>query len=185
MAVYIDIKGTTELSFLIGINKFLIDANAPTALRTFTVGDEDIDFTSPNTNDILKFNGTKWLPAAGGGGGAGNLYRGASVGGTIIVQTSAGLPIYFPAAATIQKVSAYVRTAPTGANIIIDVNKNGTTIFTTQGNRPTIPDGSNDDLSAIPDVTAIAAGDVLEIDVDQIGSGTAGADLVVIIQIQE
>lgn len=119
------------------------------------------------------------------GGGSGNIYRGASVMGPLIVETNAGAPIYFPETATIQKISAYVRTAPTGASLIIDVNKNGTTIFTTQSNRPTITSGSNEDASAIPDVTSIAAGDVLEIDVDQIGSGDPGEDLVITIQITE
>lgn len=150
----------------------------------------NINFTLPDNEGtagyVLETDGagnTDWVPA--GGGGAVNIYRGASVAGPLIVQTNAGLPIFFPENATIQKISAYVRTAPTGADIIIDVNLNGTTIFTTQANRPTIPDGTNVDASAIPDVTSITAGDVLEIDVDQIGSGTAGEDLVVVIQIQE
>lgn len=130
-------------------------------------------------------NGEGEWQTPSGGGGAGNIYRGASVMGPLIVETNAGAPIYFPENATIQKISAYVRTAPTGASLIIDVNKNGTTIFTTQANRPTITSGSNEDASAIPDVTSVLAGDVLEIDVDQIGSGDPGEDLVITIQIQE
>jgi hypothetical protein len=43
-----------------------------------------------------------------------------------------------PFAAVIESVAATVGTAPTGASLIVDVNKNGTTIFTTQANRPTI-----------------------------------------------
>lgn len=185
MGLWQDLIGTSKELFRIGKNKWRIDATDATTSRDLILGDAEIDFSAPTTNYYLKYNGTKWLPASVAGGGAGNIYRGASVAGTLIVQTNAGLPIYFPDAATIQKISAYVRTAPTGADIIVDVNLNGTTIFTTQANRPTIVDGTNEDASAIPDVTAIAAGDVLEIDVDQIGSGTSGADLVVVIQIQE
>jgi len=44
---------------------------------------------------------------------------------------------------TIRAVRASVNTAPTGAAIRVDVNKNGTTIFTTQGNRPNIAVSTN------------------------------------------
>ena len=80
---------------------------------------------------------------------------------------------------TIQTVTASVGTQPTGASILVDVNKNGTTIFTTQSNRPTIAVSTNEDESGAPDVTSLAAGDYLTIDIDQIGSTVAGANLVV------
>jgi hypothetical protein len=37
----------------------------------------------------------------------------------------------------------------------------------------------------VPDVTAVAAGDLLSVDIDQVGSSTAGSDLVVAIEFQE
>jgi hypothetical protein len=80
---------------------------------------------------------------------------------------------------TIQTVTASVGTAPTGASILIDVNKNGTTIFTTQSNRPTIAASGFEDESGAPDVTSWAAGDYLTIDIDQVGSTIAGANLTV------
>lgn len=64
--------------------------------------------------------------------------------------------------------------APTGSALIFDVNKNATTIFTTQGNRPTIAISATTGSLAVPDVTAMAAGDVLTVDIDQIGSTYAG-----------
>lgn len=68
--------------------------------------------------------------------------------------------------------------APTGAPIIIDVNKNGTTIYTTQGNRPTITASTNGGaISAAPAITSFAQGDYLTIDIDQIGSTIAGGYL--------
>lgn len=71
-------------------------------------------------------------------------------------------------------------TAPTGSALIVDINKNGTTIYSTQGNRPTIADGANaGGPGTTPDVTALAAGDYLTVDIDQIGSSVAGADLTV------
>ena len=80
-------------------------------------------------------------------------------------------------ACTITDVRAYLDTAPVGANFIIDVNKNGTTMFTTQANRPTVTASENASSTTLPDVTSIAAGDRITYDIDQIGSSTAGSDL--------
>jgi hypothetical protein len=82
---------------------------------------------------------------------------------------------------TISTVRASVNVAPTGAALIVDVNKNGTTIFTTQGNRPQIAVSTNTDVSGAPDVTSLTSGDYLTVDIDQIGSTIAGSDLVVTI----
>jgi hypothetical protein len=87
------------------------------------------------------------------------------------------------AACTVVNVRAMVGTAPAGSAVTVDVNKNGTTLFTTQGNRPSIAAGANASGAAVPDVTALAAGDYLTVDVDAIGSGTAGSDLTVIITV--
>ena len=87
-----------------------------------------------------------------------------------------------PMAITIVDVTATCNTAPTGAAALFDVNKGGTTIFSTQGNRPTVAAGSQDGSAATPDVTAVAAGDVLTVDIDQIGSSTVGADATVVIR---
>ena len=87
--------------------------------------------------------------------------------------------IHVPVAGTITNITATAGTAPVGSTLIVDVNKGGTTLFTTQGSRPTIADGGQDDTSSVPDVTSIAQNDILTVDVDQVGSGTAGSDLVV------
>lgn len=86
---------------------------------------------------------------------------------------------YCETARTIANVVASVGTAPTGATAIFDVNKNGTTIFTTQANRPTIAISDFYDGSSVPDVTSVAAGDYLTIDIDQVGSTVAGANAVI------
>lgn len=74
-----------------------------------------------------------------------------------------------------------VSTAPQGfgTRVIVDVNKNGTTVFTNQSNRPEI-----DWTDFTGDTTTIqagsfAAGDYMRVDIDQVGSTFAGADLVV------
>lgn len=89
---------------------------------------------------------------------------------------------YLPVAVTIVQVQISVGTAPTGANLIVDINKNGTTIFTTQSARPTITAGQFVSPQATPAVTAFASGDYLSLDVDQIGSTVAGSDLIANIQ---
>ena len=87
-------------------------------------------------------------------------------------------------AGVIVDARAVVGTAPTGASAIFDVNKNGTTIFTTQSARPTIAAAATASGSSAPAVTSFAAGDVITLDCDQIGSGTAGADGVVALTVK-
>lgn len=75
---------------------------------------------------------------------------------------------------------AAANTQPTGAALVADVNKNGTTIFTTQGNRPSVTAATNGGvLSATPDVTTVADGDYVTVDIDVIGSTIAGSDVTV------
>lgn len=84
-----------------------------------------------------------------------------------------------PYGGTIKKISASVGTTSAGSSIIVDINKNGTTIFTTQANRPTIAAAAVVATLAGtgPSVVTFAAGDLLSVDIDQIGSGTAGSNL--------
>jgi hypothetical protein len=102
-----------------------------------------------------------------------------AVTGTLTVGTDKAPTIVAPCALTIVKAKVVVKTAPTGATLIVDVNKAGTTIFTTQANRPTIAIGATQADSGTPDVTSLAEGDKLTIDIDQVGSTIAGADLTV------
>lgn len=103
--------------------------------------------------------------------------------GTLTVLAgSAKFPV--GASCTVVGVRLAVGTAPTGADLIVDLNKNGTTIFTTQANRPRITAGqSSGGPGSAPDVASLAAGDLLSLDVDQVGSTVAGADLTVVIVI--
>lgn len=88
------------------------------------------------------------------------------------------------AASVLGRTLLDVATAPTGQAILVDVNKGGTTIYSTQANRPSVADGATQGSSTIaPDITSAAAGDYLTADIDQIGSGTAGADLIVLQQV--
>ena len=85
--------------------------------------------------------------------------------------------IRMPFAGEITFVTAALTTAPAGSTAIFDLNKNGTTMYTTQGNRPTIAAAATSVTATNPDVLTWAAGDRLSVEVDQIGSGTAGTNL--------
>ena len=83
---------------------------------------------------------------------------------------------YCETARVVRNVVVSVATVPSGASLVFDVNKNGSTIFTTQANRPTIAAGSNYDGSSVPNVTSVSAGDYFTIDIDQVGSTYPGYD---------
>lgn len=89
------------------------------------------------------------------------------------------------AALVISDVRCSVNTAPTGATILVDVNENGTTIFTTQSGRPTIAASGNTDVSDTPDDTSWADGNYLQIEIDQVGSSTAGSDLTCQVRVRQ
>ena len=102
--------------------------------------------------------------------------------GTLAVTTGKARIIVPPGTWTIGQIRGVIITANTGASVLVDVNKNGTTIFTTQANRLAIPVSTTTvQTSATPDVTSVTGGDVLSVDIDQIGSTIAGADLSVMI----
>jgi hypothetical protein len=109
-----------------------------------------------------------------------NLQHIFTVEGTLIVDSNP-LRIYnnYGENKTISEVFLSVDTPPTDASILVDVNKDGTTIFTTQSNRPSIADGANTGNTISVDVPVWADGEYLTMDVDQIGSGTAGSYLTV------
>jgi len=85
----------------------------------------------------------------------------------------AEFPVHFYGG--ISDVIVDAETAPAGSTSIVDIHLNGTTIYTTQGNRPTLT-ASDTGLyteAGEPQITALVPGDILLIEIDQIGSGTA------------
>lgn len=106
-----------------------------------------------------------------------------SIAGTLTVS-SGTLRLYniLGASVTINEVHLSVGTAPTGASIIVDVHKDGVTIFTNPANRPQIADSAYTGNTTTIDVPTWADNEYLTVDIDQIGAGVAGADLTVIIK---
>lgn len=94
--------------------------------------------------------------------------------GALRLYNDTGRRLYFGS------VRAAVGTAPTGAALIVDVKKNGTSIWaTTTGNRPTIAISGFTATGGAPDTAFIDPGEYFTVDVLQVGSTIAGADLTV------
>jgi hypothetical protein len=87
-------------------------------------------------------------------------------------------------AGTVVDVRAYLTTSPTGSTFIVDLMKNGTTMFTTSANRPTIAISGNASTTTLPDITSVVVGDRLRIDVIQVGSTIAGSNLYVTVTLK-
>lgn len=79
--------------------------------------------------------------------------------------------------------TAVVGTAPTGAALILDLQKDGASLYTTVGNRPTVPISAIESgVVTAPDIKTFSAGDTLALNVVQVGSTVAGADLDVTVE---
>lgn len=90
--------------------------------------------------------------------------------GTLEINTGSRR-LYMAQALTLNAVDGYVGTAPVGAAAIFTLKKNGSSIGTL-----TIADGA----TTVTDTSfneSFARGDYITVDITQIGSGTAGADL--------
>lgn len=106
-----------------------------------------------------------------------------ALSGILSAPTLGTLRFRFPYDATLEGVSAAVNTAPTGADIVLDVNKNGVSVYPLS-TKPTILATTFDTggVELVPDTTGILTGDYLQVDVDQVGSIIAGSDLTVFIR---
>lgn len=120
-----------------------------------------------------------------------------TVSGTIAVAAGA-LQYPVPVAADLVRVVGKLATAGTTQALLVDVNKNGTTVWTNQANRLSIAanatagavnpalDANNGVNQIAPTVTqtpaiaTYAAGDTVSVDVDQFG--TSAANLVVMLE---
>ena len=125
-----------------------------------------------------------------------NAHDHSSVGGVPITETkhviwyiagdqeasttiTKGARVYIDVAGTITRVRLHARTAPTDASLIVDLHLNGTTIWSTQGNRATLTTGNTDSSTTTFNTTAIASGQYLDMFVDAIGTTLPGTDLTV------
>jgi hypothetical protein len=115
---------------------------------------------------------------------SGSIRQGLSfavVGNLTSGSTNVAPILISPATFTIVDVLSTVKVAPSGSPIIIDINKNGTTIFGTQSARPSIQTGSYTGSASGFTVDSLDIGDLLTIDIDQNGSSNSGSGLTVMV----
>lgn len=108
--------------------------------------------------------------------------------GTLTTQTSVDLK-QVPDNVTWDRCDIVVNTAPTGAAIIVDIERstdNGATwntIFTNQGNRPQIAAGQKTGSTTTVDVSgANANSHLFRAVLDQVGSSVAGANISIMLK---
>jgi hypothetical protein len=101
--------------------------------------------------------------------------------GFLVTASGVDPNIVIPRNCTIQSVYANVKIAGDSGSTIIDVNKNGTTIFTNQGNRPSIAfnDADKTTKSGTPDVVSLVEYDVLSLDIDSVAVNAESLSVII------
>jgi hypothetical protein len=108
-----------------------------------------------------------------------NVFTWSLPGDAIVKRGVHRLALPFPCVLNTVQVTAGA--SPWGSSLIIDLNANDVTIFSTRENRPTIMAGEHASGLMVPDVKNLIVGDYLTVDIDQVGSSTSGGDLTVIV----
>lgn len=118
------------------------------------------------------------LPYASGATGATGLTPVFSRQGTLSTQTGTQR-LYVERAGSIVVARATVGTPSTGSPILVDVNKNGTSVLSAPISITAAAFTATGTISN----SSVSAGDYFTVDIDSVGSGTPGANLTVTITI--
>jgi hypothetical protein len=92
----------------------------------------------------------------------------------IAVVSQGLMPLYMPRPGTLAYVLFGAGIAPQGQSLLFDVNKNGTSLWDNDIDKPSIAPGMNVSLKVVPDHLDFLAGDYFTVDIDQIGTTSAG-----------
>ena len=104
-------------------------------------------------------------------------------GQQITLGTNKTNAIIIPSNMTIVKCYAHVTIASTGTDLIFNIKKNGTSIWNiNSSNKITIIAGNNSAVQTVFDTISLVEGDLLTIDVDQIGSIISGSDAIIMLK---
>ena len=99
--------------------------------------------------------------------------------GTLAVGNSQGAIVTMPFDIVGSSITLRIKGAPTGAALIVDILKDGTTIFST---RPQVnASATTGGASAVFSVTNIPSGAELSVNIDQVGSTFAGSGLTIML----
>lgn len=108
-----------------------------------------------------------------------------SMGGSISNKVGAlGYPVK-GGTFQVETIAAKLGTTPATGNVRVDVNKNGTSIYGTQGNRPDMANGATNGIATVSTHTAtmVTDGDWITVDVEGTYTGSP-ADLVVVVRMR-
>ncbi len=154
------------------------------AIRT-TTGPTDLTVGAVSDGQYLKRSGTSIVgDTPAGSGTARDTVRFVLTGKPAVLTGMDGAWIA-PRAGTITRITLWRRTAGASGSTTVDVNKNGTTLYTTQGNRPTVTQAAGNnaiDATTDMDVTSLAQNDRIEVDIDAVETGNP-QDIAVIIEV--
>lgn len=153
----------------------------PNGVTALTAADNGRIWFDDNDGDLPRFyvHGTGWV-------GLIRVNARFSIQGVLATGADVVPRIVFPRAVQITKVSVRVVTAPTDADLQIDLEKNGNaaqSIFDTNDYvkiTAAASAGSSTDMEST--YSALTADEYLTVDIDQVGSTVAGADLSVTIE---
>ena len=107
------------------------------------------------------------------------------IAGEQATGTNVSARIIPPFPGKIIKATAYIATAPTGADLLIDINLNGTTLWASSGKLTIAASANAATAKTAFDNTAVAIDDYFTVDIDQIGSTVAGTNLTIQLHIEE
>ncbi len=124
-------------------------------------------------------NGLWRVDAAGIGIGTGDKPQETTffMGGLLAIATDTGGLWTAWETAQIIGVRVSVDQPSAGAPIVLDVKKNGISIYTTAANRPILAEGQTKVLAPLPDDVTLAGGDEISVDIVNVGTTYAGSDL--------
>jgi hypothetical protein len=108
------------------------------------------------------------------------------VDGNLVIGNSKSVTLRMPFNGAFVRADAYVVSAPLGTPIKVQINKNGGNIwFPAPDHRLTILAGVTNGNTLSFDTITFVAGDVFTMDLNQVGSTTAGMSLTVLLTVKE
>jgi hypothetical protein len=153
-----------------------VDVNASFPLTINYIGS-----TFPIGN--VFFDGSRWRIGPFGGS-ADKVTFALCLGSPCATGTNLTNPYIVTAPGQLTACYIDAGTVPTGASLIVDIHRNGTTIFPASP-KLVFPDGGAGPIKTnVFAQTALAEFDVLTVDIDQVGSSDAGQDVSAVCTIQ-
>lgn len=103
--------------------------------------------------------------------------------GNILIGANQDIPVNSAGPAILQKIFVYCKTLGGSGHVLLDINKNGATIFTSQDKRPEIlHDDVNKWVEVVPNIKSVADGDVFSLDVDDTDIGFENISVVLVFE---